>query len=170
MTSRSLNVILFGETGVGKSSVINLISGRTVANVSNIEGCTMSSTLYRVFIEGRGFNIWDTVGLGGPEYGVNGFLPPIEKSLELIQRLSAQGGVDLLLFCMRGKRITATTRSNYKLLYEVLCWSKVPIAFVITHLERKYVMEEWWIRNMKSLEKYGIIENAGHACVTGIPG
>ncbi|KAF8844606.1 P-loop containing nucleoside triphosphate hydrolase protein [Paxillus ammoniavirescens] len=168
--SRSINIILFGETGVGKSSVINLIAGRQVADVSpDVNGCTMSSTYYTFPVNGREFKIWDTVGLEEPELGVNGYVPAIEKSFELIQQLFSQGGVDLLLFCTRGNRVTATTQSNYRLFYEVLCGSKVPIALVVTHLEREDNMEGWWTRNIKSMEKYGI-KSAGHACVTTIPG
>ncbi|KIK80762.1 hypothetical protein PAXRUDRAFT_15612 [Paxillus rubicundulus Ve08.2h10] len=170
MTSHSLNIILFGETGVGKSSVINLIAGRQVADVSSdVNGCTMSS-IHHNFIVGKcQFHIWDTIGLEEPREGVNGYLPAIHKAYNLIQELLAQGGVDLLLFCMRGNRVTATTQSNYRLFYEGLCGSKVPIALVITHLERESVMEDWWTRNIKSLEKYEM-KSAGHACVTGIPG
>ncbi|KIK91371.1 hypothetical protein PAXRUDRAFT_149646 [Paxillus rubicundulus Ve08.2h10] len=170
MTSPPINIILFGEVGVGKSSVINLIAGKPMATVSSgVSGCTMSSTHYTFPVGGRQFHIWDTAGLDEPELGVNSYLSAIEKSLDLIQQLSTQGGVDLLLFCMRGNRITATTQSNYRLFYEVLCGSQVPIALVVTHLEREIAMEDWWTRNVKSMEKYGI-NSAGHACVTGILG
>ncbi|KAL4063899.1 P-loop containing nucleoside triphosphate hydrolase protein [Scleroderma citrinum] len=165
----SLNIILFGETGVGKSSVINLIAGRPIADVSpDVEGCTMKSKEYRFDVEPMRVNIWDTVGLEEPEMGINGYIPAIEKAYTLIQRLREAGGVDLLLFCIRGNRVTMTTQSNYRLFYEVLCGQKVPIALVITHLEREADMEEWWIRNKKSIEKYGI-KCAAHACVTGLP-
>ncbi|KAG6378086.1 P-loop containing nucleoside triphosphate hydrolase protein [Boletus reticuloceps] len=167
--SSSLNVILFGETGVGKSSVINLIAGRHVAATSpGVEGCTMSFRPYSFPVNSRTFHIWDTVGLEEPEMGANGYLPAIEQACELIHNLSSQDGVDLLLFCMRGNRVTATTQSNYRLFFEVLCKSQVPIALVITHLEREVDMENWWERNAESLEKYGI-KTAGHACVTGLP-
>lgn len=167
--SSSLNIILFGETGVGKSSVINLIAGRKMAETSpDVQGCTMSFKPYSFPVNGRTFHIWDTVGLEEPEMGVNGYLPAIEQACELIHNLAKQGGVDLLLFCIRGNRVTATTQSNYRLFYEVLCRSQVPIALVITHLERETSMEQWWERNMESLEKYGI-KAAGHACVTGLP-
>jgi len=164
-----VNIILFGETGVGKSSVINLIAGQQIANVSpDVQGCTMSSKEYYFNVAERQFRIWDTVGLEEPEMGVNGYLAAIEKALDLIQRLSQEGGVNLLLFCIRGNRVTATTQSNYRLFYEVLCGSAVPISLVITHLEREPDMDNWWSRNSKSLEKYGI-KSAGHACVTGLP-
>jgi len=164
-----INIILFGETGVGKSAVINLIAEKPVASISpDAQQCTMSSKQYAFAVGGREFHIWDTVGLEEPDMGVNGYLAAVEKSLELIQELSQRGGVNLLLFCMRGNRVTATTQSNYRLFYEVLCGSAVPIALVITHLEREPVMENWWTRNYMGLEKYGI-KSAGHACVTGLP-
>ncbi|KAI6169534.1 P-loop containing nucleoside triphosphate hydrolase protein [Pisolithus thermaeus] len=168
MSSTSLNIILFGETGVGKSSVINLIAGGSVAEVSpDADGCTMNSTDYQFMIGSRKITIWDTVGLEEPQMGVNGYYAAIVKAYGLIQKLSRAGGVDLLLFCIRGNRITATTQSNYRLFYEVLCDKQVPIALIITHLEREHRMEDWWVRNEENILKYGI-KCAGHACVTGV--
>ena len=168
MSPQTLNVILFGETGVGKSSVINLIAGRTVAETSTeVDGCTMNSKDYGFDIGSRRINIWDTVGLNEPQMGVNGYYDAIVKAYALVRKLNEAGGVDLLLFCMRGNRITATTQSNYRLFYEVLCNKKVPIALVITHLERERRMEDWWERNEASIVRYGI-QSVGHACVTGV--
>ncbi|KAF8441381.1 hypothetical protein L210DRAFT_3503460 [Boletus edulis BED1] len=165
----SLNIILFGETGVGKSSVINMIAARHVADTSPaVQGCTMSFKPYSIPVNRRTFHIWDTAGLEEPEMGVNNYLPAIEQARELIHHLSSRGGVDLLLFCIRGNRVTAMTQSNYRLFFEVLCKSQVPIALVITHLEREADMEKWWERNAKTFEKHGI-KAAGHACVTGKP-
>ncbi|KAF8557948.1 hypothetical protein OG21DRAFT_1504618 [Imleria badia] len=164
----SVNIVLFGETGVGKSSVINLIAGRPVASISpDANGRTLSSRRYSFPVSGRTFHIWDTAGLEQPELGAVGYMDAIEGALSLIQQLTQQGGIDLLLFCMRGNRVTATTQSNYRLFYEVLCKSRVPIALVVTHLERED-MNAWWTRNVSGLEKYGI-RPAGHACVTGLP-
>ncbi|KIK27900.1 hypothetical protein PISMIDRAFT_145192 [Pisolithus microcarpus 441] len=155
----SINIILFGETGVGKSSVVNLIAGRTVAEVSpDVEGCTLQSKEYKFDVGSIRVSIWDTVGLEEPEVGVDGYIPAIEKAWLLIKRLREAGGVDLLLFCIRANRVTMTTQSNYRLFYEVLCGQQVPIALVITHLEREVDMEDWWTRNHKSIEKYGIKE------------
>lgn len=165
----SVNIVLFGETGVGKSSVINLIAGRQVAGTSpDAQGRTLSSRRHSFPVSGRTFHVWDTAGLDQPEMGVIGYMAAIEEAYTLIQQLAKQGGVDLLLFCVRGNRVTATTQSNYRLFYEVLCRSEVPIALVVTHLEREPDMEAWWTRNLGSLEMYGI-KSAGHACVTGLP-
>ncbi|KAI6169535.1 P-loop containing nucleoside triphosphate hydrolase protein [Pisolithus thermaeus] len=166
MSPNSLNIILFGETGVGKSSVINLTAGGPVAKVSpDADGCTMNSKDYQFPIGSRNITIWDTAGLEEPQMGMNGYYAAIVKANGLIQKLSSAGGVDLLLFCIRGTRITATTQSNYRLFYEVLCNKQVPIALVITHLEREHRMEDLWTRNEGRILKYGI-KCTRHACVT----
>ena len=163
--SNSLNIIVFGQTGSGKSSVINLIAGKQVATVSNgAAGCTLSFKPYVFPVNGRTYHIWDTVGLDEPDEEFTA----IEQAWELIQNLTSQGGVDLLLFCIRAPRITATSVANYRLFYEVLCRSSVPIALVITHLEREAEMEKWWERNIERLEVFGL-KFTGHACVTGLP-
>ncbi|KAF9230626.1 P-loop containing nucleoside triphosphate hydrolase protein, partial [Melanogaster broomeanus] len=162
------NVIVFGETGVGKSSVVNLIAGKEVAKVSSsVDGCTMSSTPYPVVLSDRKICIFDTVGLEEPQMGVNGYLAAIEKAYRLIQSLGKAGGVHLLLFCMRGGRITATAQSNYRLFCEFLCNKQVPIALVFTGLEKEERMEDWWERNAKIVESYGI-RGVSHACITAV--
>ncbi|KAG9310968.1 hypothetical protein JVU11DRAFT_8846 [Chiua virens] len=166
--SNTVNIVLFGETGVGKSSVINLIAQRTLAKVSSdVNGCTMESTKHDIEFDGMKFAIFDTIGLEEPQMGVNGYLKAIEKAYELITKLNHAGGVHLLLFCMRGGRITATTQSNYRLFCEILCSTKVPTALVFTGLEREVEMEDWWRRNQKHIEGYGI-KSDGHACVTAV--
>ena len=163
--NRSLNIVLFGQIGSGKSSLINLIAGSQIAGVSNrADGCTLSSKRYTFPANGRTFHIWDTAGLDEPGREWEA----IEGGCDLILQLTSQGGVDLLLFCIRAPRITATTQTNYRLFYEVLGRSSVPIALVITHLEQEVDMEKWWERNAKQLEKFGL-KFAAHACVTGLP-
>ncbi|KAI6123803.1 P-loop containing nucleoside triphosphate hydrolase protein [Pisolithus croceorrhizus] len=166
---KEVNVIIFGQAGVGKSSVVNLIAGRTIAEVSpDVEGCTMSSTEYRFVVGAHDFRIWDTVGLEEPVVGLNAYFEATLKAFQLIRRVAAAGGVNLLLFCMPGRRITRTIQSNYRLFYEMLCESKVPVGLVITNLEQEKDMEAWWMRNQGVLHDHGI-KSVAHACVTGLP-
>ncbi|KAI5991115.1 P-loop containing nucleoside triphosphate hydrolase protein [Pisolithus albus] len=166
---KEVNVILFGQAGVGKSSVVNLIAGRTIAEVSpDADGCTMSSTEYRFVVGAHDFRIWDTVGLEEPAVGLNAYFEATLKALQLIRRVAAAGGVNLLLFCMPGRRVTRTIQSNYRLFYETLCEGKVPVGLVITNLEQEKDMEDWWMRNQGVLCDRGI-KSVGHACVTGLP-
>ncbi|KAG6334233.1 hypothetical protein ID866_4851, partial [Astraeus odoratus] len=163
-----VNIILFGQTGVGKSSVVNLVAGRHVADVSSdVTGCTMKSTEYQFIVGAHHFRIWDTIGLEEPKIGANAYFSTILKALQLIRMVAAAGGVNLLLFCLRGNRLTSTVQSNYRLFYEMFCAKKVPVGLVITHLEREGNMEDWWSRNENVINTYGM-KNIGHACVTGL--
>ena len=168
---KDLHVLLFGETGVGKSSLINLLAGWQMASVSpDSAPCTLDSTEYQFQLGSTTIRLWDTVGLEEPEKGPHGYVGAIEKAVQLIRRLNASGGISLFLFCMRGNRITATTQSNYRLFYEILGKKEVPMALAVTHLEREASdMEDWWVRNSKLLEKNGI-HSAGHACITALEG
>ena len=99
--------------------------------------------------------------------GVTGYLKAVEKAYELIVKLSDAGGIHLLLFCVLGGRITATTQSNYRLFFECLCGTKVPIALVFTGLVKEVKIEDWWTRNKTYIEHYGI-KNDGHACLRAV--
>lgn len=166
MTTRSLNVVLFGETGSGKSAVVNLLAGKVIAPTSSdIDGCTKTNQAYPLILNNESYTIWDTVGLEQPMMDNAGYLYAIEQVCQLIKDLSKTGGVDLLLFCHRRGRITTTTQRNYRLLYEVVCRKSVPIAIVITHLEQEKRMEDWWDQNAAICQQRGI-EVSGHACVS----
>ncbi|KAG6333250.1 hypothetical protein ID866_5845 [Astraeus odoratus] len=154
---------------VGKSSVVNLIAGKDVAQISGAaEGCTLSSREYVIELGPYRFRIWDTVGLDEPATGVTGFFDAIKQAYSLICEVAAAGGINLLLFCLRGGRITAAVQSNYRLFYEVLCEKRVPIGLVITHLENERNMEDYWTNNKESFTRYEI-KSVGHACVTALP-
>lgn len=168
--TKSLNIILFGETGVGKSSLVNLIAGEEVAQTSgDIGACTMSSRPYSFQVYGVSYTIWDTRGFSeaDTEMGAKAYLTAVEQAYKLIQDLASSGGVDLLVLCHREGRITTTTRNNYRLFYEVFCETKVPIAIVITYLERHPRMEDWWDQNVEVFKKHEMTA-ATHACVTAL--
>ncbi|KIJ67583.1 hypothetical protein HYDPIDRAFT_84196 [Hydnomerulius pinastri MD-312] len=165
-----VNIVIFGETGVGKSSVVNLIAGKKVAEVSpDVDRCTLRSEEYTIRLDFCDLRLYDTVGLDEPQLGVTDYLTAIEKAYALIHSLRSAGGVDLLMFCIRGGRLPATLQNNYRLFSEFLCHGRVPIALVITNLERELNMEDWWQRNCTRIEENGI-NAVGHACITATPG
>ncbi|KAG6377584.1 hypothetical protein JVT61DRAFT_15402 [Boletus reticuloceps] len=138
---------------------------------SNLEGCTLEATEYSFTLSGETRTplcIFDTVGLNEPKMGVNTFFGAIEEAHRLITSLHHSGGIDLLLFCIRGGRITTTMQPNYRLFFEFLCEKKVPLAFIVTNLENEDVMEHWWERNKRTFWEYGI-QSVAHACITAAP-
>lgn len=161
------NIVLFGQSGAGKSSLVNLMAGEDVAATSNdLQRCTLRWQNYPIRFDGESYMVFDTVGLDEPQLEITEYLDAVENAYKLIQDLEAQGGIDLLLFCMRAGRLTDTLRSNYRLFHEFLCDKKVPIILAVTHLETEpEKMEEWWRRNEKTFNSQQI-RVVGHACIT----
>ena len=164
-----LNVIVFGEMGAGKSSVINMILGSHTATVGNRAlPETRKSTGFQVGISGETYNIYDTVGVG--EY--SGGNPNALRNLYcLVTDLSNSGGVNLLVFVFKcGSRLTETMHKNYSLLYHGFCDSKVPIVIVVTGCENvEPTMDRWWTVNEPSFTN-ARMSFAGHPCVCACKG
>ncbi|KAG1725507.1 hypothetical protein EDB19DRAFT_1643988 [Suillus lakei] len=169
---RTPNFIIFGEMGVGKSSLVNLIAGDQLAKSSSgAESCTLQSTEYPVtFSDPRlNVNLFDTVGLDSPTMNNAGYLDALVKAHELIVSLRNRGGVHGLLFCMKAGRVSTTVQQNYRLFFEFLCQEQVPLALVITNLENEDNMDDWWTKNKAHIENSGIVP-VTHVCITTIKG
>lgn len=168
------NVVFFGETGVGKSSVINMFregtthSGTEIPISNGAVGCTFESTEYHAELNGKRYSLWDTAGLNEDAQGT---LPHEESVNNLDFLLHNLGGrIHLLVYCIRGKRFRQVVKENYDLFYKQLCRSQVPIVVVVTGLENEESdMENWWRRNVWEFNRYGLTFD-GHACITSTRG
>lgn len=161
------NVVIFGEAGVGKSSLVNLIIGSNRAGTSSdAVACTQRNQEYEVTIDNRKFRIWDTVGL---DSGTFNWLPAAfaERPLKhFLSKLFKKGEVDLLIYCVRASRATRALVRHYQTFYSTICEGAVPVVVVITCLENATgEMENWWAKNEENFRRYGM-SFAGHACVT----
>ena len=163
------NVIIFGETGVGKSSLINMIADTASAAVSNgAIGCTFESIPNEVELSGRKYHLWDTAGLNEGEHGNISGDRAIQNLQRLVQNLQ-YGGVSLLVYCIRGSRLRDIVKINYDLFYKIICGAKVPIIIVATGLENEDNMEDWWVDNVQDFHDRGM-HFSGHACITATRG
>jgi len=163
-----LNVVVFGETGAGKSSIINMLDGDEQAEVSSAAtGVTSRNTCYVKTIQDRTFHVYDTAGLNEGTVGQVSARDAIEGLYSLICDLA--GGVNLLVFVMRAPRITIVAQQNYRMLYDIICNKKVPIVIVITGLEHEQDPDKWWFTHKGSFDSQDMLFS-GHACITATEG
>ncbi|KAG1730251.1 P-loop containing nucleoside triphosphate hydrolase protein [Suillus paluster] len=166
---RERNVVIFGESGSGKSSVVNAIAQKPRAKTSgDAAGCTFSFQRYREEISGQNFVLFDTAGLNE---GTEGTVPEADAEEELkylLRKLADSDGIDLLVYCVRSTRARRVLIQNYNIFYSAICRKKVPIVIVITGLENETNMEGWWTTNEKELKNRGMHFD-DHACVTTLP-
>jgi predicted GTPase len=166
-------VLLFGETGVGKSSIINLIMGRDVAQTSpGAETCTLQHTSYEVSLGSRQFKLWEVSSLGSM-----GFFRTLSAKWLLkksYKKLYRDDGVYLILYCIRGSRAQRALIKDYKFFTDIVgstatAAGGVPVAAVVTSLEDYPMdMDKWWTKNKDNLESLGM-RFSKHACITSLP-
>ncbi|KAH7928907.1 P-loop containing nucleoside triphosphate hydrolase protein [Leucogyrophana mollusca] len=163
----SRNVVVFGESGVGKSSLVNIIVGSGVAKTSSgAAGCTFDYSRHEAIIDGRPFGIWDTAGLDEGDYGTVPAAKAEENLKGLLRDLVKANGVDLIVYCVRATRVRKALQKNYNIFYSAICRKKVPIVIVVTGLENyEGEMDGWWRDNEKEFMALNMRFD-GHACVT----
>ncbi|KAF9444545.1 hypothetical protein P691DRAFT_677374 [Macrolepiota fuliginosa MF-IS2] len=163
------NIILFGESGSGKSSIVNMLStNEHVADISSgAKGCTFKSRDFEVDVLGQPMTLWDTAGL---DEGDAGRVPKSEAIVQLYKLVrNLSDGVSLLIFVMRAPRIKSSVPQNWKLFHKIICQKKVPIVIAITGLEQEENMDQWWWDNKGTFQDYGVIP-VGFACITASRG
>jgi len=164
------NVLVFGETGVGKSSLINLVIGSNSAKTSpDADPCTNRTLPYDVNIRGEKFKIWDTAGLDEGKPSGAKRTAAAEKTLKRsLRNLLKNNDLSLLIYCVRGSRATRALVRHYQTICSETCNNTVPMVIVVTALENSSGdMESWWQRNGEDLSKHGM-NFADHACITTV--
>ncbi|KAG2351853.1 P-loop containing nucleoside triphosphate hydrolase protein [Suillus spraguei] len=162
------NIVIFGEAGTGKSSLVNLIARKDVAvTSSDAKGCTTAVIQHETWIQNETLKVklFDTPGLDECHRAE---VPDKKARIilkELVQSLVKQSDIHLIIYCVQGKRTIRALCSNYEFIRSQVKW-KVPIVLVVTSLESyEPDMEEWWRLNESTISKHGMTF-AGHACVT----
>ena len=116
-TCQSVNILVTGKTGVGKSSLVNAIVGKDVAQEGkNLGGVTRDVSCHEAVVNDVKFEIWDSPGLQDITEEDDTVTKRIQHTLR--QKCSH---LHLLLYCIRmdRDRIEKSELEAIKLLSEV---------------------------------------------------
>jgi tRNA U34 5-carboxymethylaminomethyl modifying GTPase MnmE/TrmE len=162
--------LVFGETFVGKSSIVNMLAERELAAVSSGAGvCTFQNRHYHIRVGDYCINLYDTVGLNAPFQGKPSWPQAVAMLFGLIRNLAETDGIDFLVMVVRKPAIFKEfTVQNYNLFYNVFCASQVPLVIVITGMDFDDPTT-WWNQNQNEFTTRGITFKA-HACLTATRG
>lgn len=163
--STAVNVVVCGLVGSGKSSLVNMLVGEDCAETDgSVSPYTSTATAYDalgLLQDGSTTKIWDTPGLDDD----------LQNMLIVQSQIYSINGVSVILFChgtMSG-RINQPLIEAFKIMTLVFGMRGVPVALVITGLERIQDREEWWNNNVSHFEAVGMKFDY-HACITSTKG
>ncbi|KAF8548050.1 kinase-like protein [Imleria badia] len=110
-----INVVLFGATGCGKSSIINLLAENPIVEVpTDVDPCTKRPRWHEIFIGNRQMRLCDTMGFRLAREGDTNPLLPYKQAHTVLRNLT--DGVNLILLCARKDEIFASLGGLYRLI------------------------------------------------------
>lgn len=150
----TIHVALVGMTGVGKSTLVNVLKGEEKAEVNNnVRPCTTKAMQYEVVEGGTRYCIWDTRGLNEASEQ-----SAISKRFRRFTRLGPDADresrkllrgsnprVSLVLLCIDAKKIRVKDHWKiYNKIYSDFCERKLKVAVVVMQIgERDFRGSEW---------------------------
>lgn len=159
------HVALVGVTGVGKSTLVNVLTGSNRAKVTNdAKPCTDQPDRYDTEQEGVGYSLWDTRGFN--EAWEREAAGPITRFLKLLRVLpdadqelrrflrGKDPKITLILFCIEAEKIGIDVQwKNYDKIYAKFCRRKIKVAVVVTRMDIRDTRNTNWRRTCESMAK-----------------
>lgn len=165
-----VKILVFGTTSVGKSSMINLLTGSNLSIGSgSAEGCTFTSTDVDCINDGIKYIFIDTAGLNEGRGGRVEAATAIKDLIKLIKK--TRSGLNLLIYVRKCDPITKLDEKNYDIIVKTLFANKMKTLVVNTFAEQHARdgtnMNTWWNDNHKLFAERKIPFDGGlSACVT----
>ena len=126
------NVLVIGNSGVGKSTLINAVLGEDCAETSwGLEGTTKELKIYEA--DGVPFRIIDTVGFEPTKKKENRAIKAVKKwSKDSAKKGNENTGISAIWFCVDGTSSKLFSKAIENMSKATDFWESVPLVVVIT--------------------------------------
>lgn len=150
---KKIRVLVFGATGVGKTSLCNTLTGRSRPTDNGAKGITAKSHLYAPFQTGDNrIELIDTVGLHESSHGTVSAEQSVMDLVSLLEK--ARDGFNLLIHVTRASRITKEHDDDYAFFVEKMTEGRIPVILVMTGCENEQPMGAWVARNQQAFSRF----------------
>lgn len=140
--SNVIRVLIFGATGVGKTSLCNTLANRNRPTNNGPLGVTEKTHIYPNFLHRNQYiQIIDTAGLHESNSGTVPADIAIQQIIDLLQK--SKDGFNILLHVARASRITKQQEEDHDFFVNRLAGGKVPALLILTGCENEEPMSSW---------------------------
>jgi len=166
MNITSFNIIILGNTGVGKSTLLNTVLKEKLAETDFGDACTMGVPKPYESDKAKGIRIWDSRGIENGKYNLETAFKDIRNTIEsLIKENNPDKFIHCIWYCIKSNRFTEEEENNLKNCYNSYI-EKLPIIVVYTQSENQKETDRMIEKVRNKIEKAkqlkGIDENEGN--------
>ena len=138
----SFNIIILGNTGVGKSTLLNTVLKGKLAETKFGDRCTMGPPKVYESEKAKGIRIWDSRGIENGKYNLEAAFNDIKNTIEsLIKENDPDKFIHCIWFCIKSNRFTDEEAENLKKCYDSYI-EKLPIIVVFTQSDNQKQTEK----------------------------
>jgi len=149
----SFNIIILGNTGVGKSTLLNTVLKAKLAKTDLGDPCTMGMPKPYESEKAKGIRIWDSRGIENGKYNLETAFNDIKITIEsLIKKNDPDKFIHCIWYCVSSNRFTEEEVNNLKKCYDSYI-EKLPIIVVFTRSDNQKQTDQMMEKVKNKLEK-----------------
>ena len=138
----SFNIIIVGNTGVGKSTLLNTVLKEQLAKTQIGDACTMGVPKPYESEKAKGIRIWDSRGIENGKYNLEAAFSDIKNTIDcLIKENDPDKFIHCIWYCVKSNRFIEDEIENLNNYYNSYI-EKLPIIIIFTRSENQFETDQ----------------------------